>query len=320
MTVKKSVERYNEAAAALGAGLYNALMSVPEAVKCSTNEIRLRIGAPIILRTSSRIYFLGENGHVSEHVSNPTKILKKADIEESFVKLCEYSVYSHQNDIANGFITVKGGHRAGICGTAVIENGNITAVRNVSSINFRIARQINGIADEICKKVFDSGVCNVMIAGAPSSGKTTVLRDMVRWMSQGSLRISIVDERSEIAATYRGISGNDIGFGCDILNGYPKAIGINHAVRCMSPDFIVCDEIGSEEDVQAIERGVNSGVGFVMGIHAANESELYRKHSVSKLIEIGAVDKIVLLEGRNRPGICKSIIEISKTNAKACGF
>lgn len=320
MTVQESVNKYNEAVTALGDSLYNPLMSVPEVLKSSANEIRLKIGAPVILRTSGKLFFIDENGKICENGLETCKRLKKADIEESFVKLCEYSVYSHQNDIANGFITIKGGHRAGICGTAVTDGGKITAIRNVSSINVRIARQIDGVADEMCKELFKDGICNVMVAGAPSSGKTTVLRDMVRWLSNRFFRVSVIDERSEFAGVYRGINGNDLGINCDVLNGYPKALGINHAVRCMSPDIIVCDEIGGEDDVHAIEQGANCGVVFIMGIHAADERELLEKNSVSRLIEIGAVDKLVLLEGRQNPGKCRSILNVSESRAKACGF
>ncbi|MDR1565182.1 MAG: stage III sporulation protein AA [Oscillospiraceae bacterium] len=316
--------RFEEAVKTLSPKIRAMLMAVPTEIRARTQEIRLRTNSPLSINTGKETYFIQNKNMLFKTPLMGVDCLSREDIEECFLGLCEYSVYSHQEDIKNGFITIKGGHRAGICGTAVTAEGKVVGVRNVSSINLRIARQINGAAEAICKEVFFNGLSGLLIAGAPSSGKTTILRDMARQLSGGCLgeplRVAVVDERGELAGVYRGSSANNLGYCCDILNGYPKSEGIMQAVRSLSPDVILCDEIGSKEDIEAIEMGVNSGVSFIASIHAASLKELARKIQIKRLLETGAFPKIVLLGGRDNPGEINKILTEGDGDAQSLWF
>jgi stage III sporulation protein AA len=237
-------------------------------------------------------------------------------MDDAVRRLCNYSVYAFQNEMKNGFITLRGGHRVGICATAVTNaQGELTAVRNVSSLNIRIAREINGAADELISTVYNEKIRSLLIVGEPSSGKTTVLRDIASRIADkefGYMRVCIVDERSEIAATSEGINSKKMGVGCDVLNGYPKAEGMMIALRALSPEVIICDEIGSDEDVKAIENISNAGVKLISTIHADSFSQLIKRPQFLKLMHTAAFDVAVILSGKHQPGKIKEIISLKK--------
>ncbi|MBO5859493.1 MAG: stage III sporulation protein AA, partial [Clostridia bacterium] len=191
----------------------------------------------------------------------------------------------------------------GIGGTAVTENGRITSVRDINCINLRIAREICGAADEIYSRCFLNGLSGLIVAGPPSSGKTTVLRDLARQLSGGErgvfAKVFVCDERGEIGAVHNGKVQNDLGLNCDVLTSYPKSEGILIGLRSFSPDIIICDEIATEEEVSAIESGLCSGVHFVLSVHAMSKKDLSSKPIVQRLLETGSFDNVVLLSGRN---------------------
>ena len=216
----------------------------------------------------------------------------------------------------NGFITIAGGHRVGIAASCVIGNqGEISAIKGISSLNIRIARDIEGIADDFINNIFANDIKSVLIVGEPSSGKTTILRDIARKISgsdYGFQRVCIVDERSEIASVYSGVSNKKSLQNCDILDGYPKAHGMMIALRSLSPDVILCDEIGSYEDVLAIENIANSGVKIIATIHASNMSQLSKRPQFQNLMKTGAFELAIFLSGKNNPGEIKDIISLKK--------
>ena len=194
-------------------------------------------------------------------------------------------------------MTIRGGHRAGICGTAVYKDHALTNIRDVSSVNIRVARQVDGAADQLLKNL-GTNFKGLLLCGAPACGKTTVLRDLARQLTDNSQKkVCVIDERGELAGTYAGVCQNNLGQS-DILNGYTKGEGIMQALRCLSPDVIICDEAGGREDVQAIAQGVNAGVSIVASIHAATPQELLAR-SQGKIFK-----------GRQQPGEIK---EIKKT-------
>lgn len=214
-------------------------------------EIRIRVNRPILLKSR-------QADIVIEYIINSREILQILE------KLCDNSIYAYQNQIANGFITIKGGHRIGITGTAVIENGRILNLKYITSLNFRIARQVINCSNKILGQVIDEEnktIFNTLLVSPPGYGKTTILRDLIRNISNGIETLNfqgktcgVVDERGEIAAMYRGIPQNDIGIRTDIIENISKAEGIKILIRSMAPEVIACDEIGSKEDVQAIRR------------------------------------------------------------------
>ena len=301
-TELKTNGRFDTAANALCGKIGDCLHALPPEVKNSAQEIRLRAGRPVSLCCTGGIYFLGMSGRLTRCPAEECLTATKEDLDGSFKNICGYSVYSHENEIRNGYITVYGGHRVGICGTAVFKDGNVCGMKDISSINVRVAREVIGCADAIMAELKSSLSGGLLLAGAPSSGKTTILRDIARQLSCGengeSKKVTVVDERGEIAGTYLGVPQNDLGPCCDVLDGYPKAGGIMQAIRALSPQFIVCDELGTQAEASAVEQSLNAGAAVVASIHAGSIEELLKRRQAAGLLRTGAFENIVMLGGK----------------------
>lgn len=291
------MKRFFKASGFLSKRVYSAIGSLPEDFCKRVCEIRLRAGKPLCLVTFDGCMYITLTGRLTGLLNAQLFTVTKADIKESFNRLCEYSVYSHTNDIASGFITVAGGHRAGVYGTAVYSDGKITGVRDVSGINMRVAREFCGCGESLMQS-FGSDISNgFLLCGAPSTGKTTLLRDCARILSDSMFKkVAVVDERGEIAAVSHGEAQNNVGINTDVLDGYIKAQGIIQAVRTLSPDVIICDELGGQEDAQAVINGVNSGVVFISSVHATGVDDIKSKPHLCSLIRTGAFSKLVFLK------------------------
>ena len=211
-----------------------------------------------------------------------------ADCMKSF---CHYSIHSYERELREGFITLKGGHRAGFCGSAVLHGNRIDTVKNISSINIRIAREIPGTAEPLEQTVFSDNFRGLLIAGRPMSGKTTVLRDLCRIIGSKH-KLSVIDTRSEIAAAYNGTPQNDIGVYTDILNGYPRSEGIEIATRTLSPEYIACDEITGEADFTSL--CLNSGVKLIFTAHCGT----VKQARSTPIVKSGAISHIAFLGGK----------------------
>ncbi|MFA9381926.1 MAG: type IV secretion system DNA-binding domain-containing protein, partial [Acetanaerobacterium sp.] len=225
MELKQVAQRLDDAAEMLPANLSALVRGLPCGVKAQVREIRLRAAKPLAINVANEDLFLLHNGALVHEVESGVVVVSGKEVDECFQRLCDYSVYSHHSEIVGGFITVRNGHRAGLCGTAVVEGGRVTGVRGISSINLRVAREIPGAADEVMRRVFADEVKGMLLCGVPGSGKTTLLRDIAKQLSQRGLRVSVADERGELAAVYCGQAGNDLGPRCDVLDGYPKGEG-----------------------------------------------------------------------------------------------
>lgn len=271
-------------------------------------EIRLRCGKPVAVSSYGKVRYISGG--------QPAYKVSRNDIEYTFQALCNYSVHSYQNEIAQSFITVKGGHRAGIAGSAVLNDNHITSVKYISSINFRIASQIKGCSDRIYSQIFSQRPEGLLVAGVPSSGKTTFLRDLCRNLSE-KYCVSVIDERGEIGAVYHGEPQNDLGMMCDVFDGYPKAEGLQTALRVMSPDIAVCDEIGGESEVRQLLSCVNAGVKIIASAHAGSVDELYRRKNIKILLENGVFDYIVMLGKKENTGRAEKIVRVSDYDYKA---
>lgn len=293
------------------------LKNIPDSRKSTVQEIRIRSNKPIALSDGATTVFMDSEGKIIYTMGEKAFTASQRSIYDTFRRICDYSVYSRQDEIKNGYITVKGGHRVGLCGTAVLTEGKISALNDISSMNVRIARQVFGVSEEIINHLypFERGI---LIAGMPSSGKTTLLRDLARSLSLGIgchiTRTAVIDERGELSGTYSGTAYNDMGL-CDILNGYPKGEGIIHAIRAMSPQVIICDELGTNEDCKLVSQGFNAGAVVIASIHAGNYEELMRRKQAVELLETGAFGNIVILESSNRP--CK-IAQFIKLGEQRC--
>ena len=291
---------YMTAVNMIGGETAASLSKLPSVKQYDIREIRLRKNKPIALTDGSETLFLREDGSI---VYTPERavICTGKQIGDIFNRLCGYSVYSRQSEIVNGYITVKGGHRIGICGTADVRDGEINSVTDITSMNVRIARFIKGVSAELIDKIkYSFG--GLLIAGSLSTGKTTMLRDIAYRVSMGigckRMRTCIIDERGEISGTED--SGTYTGM-CDILLNYPKGKGIISAIRSLSPQLIVVDEVGTREDAAAIALGANAGVNIIATIHAGDITELIRRPQARLLLDTGAFDRIIMMNSVDKP-------------------
>lgn len=259
-------------------------------------EIRLRTNKPIILKNSN-----GNNLLIH--------IVSKEELLETFQKVCEQSIYSYQKQICEGFITIKGGHRVGITGSCVIENGKIININYISSLNFRIAREKKDVSNKILKYILnENDVNNTLIISKPGCGKTTILRDLVRKISTKKT-CGIVDERGEIASMYKGEPQNDIGILSDVMDNCTKSDGMKMLIRSMSPEVIVCDEIGNKQDIEAINYAMCSGVKGIFTAHGNSLEEIMLNEQISQLLEKYIVQIIIVLDDKKR-GEIKNIYRL----------
>lgn len=271
-------------------------------------EIRIRVDKPIILE-----------------FDNAEKVVKYIitceDIMNILQVICENSIYSYQNQIKEGFITLYGGHRVGLTGSCVIENGKIITINYINSLNFRIAKQIIGCADKVIKYILnikDNTIKNTLIVSSPGAGKTTLLRDIVRQISNGSktlefkgLTVGVVDERNEISAMYKGVLQNDLGIKTDVLENVPKPIGLKMLIRSMSPKVIVADEIGSKEDVKMINYAITSGCKGIFTAHGDSFDDLYINPIMKEIVSMNIFEIIIFLDLYEK-GKIKEIYQFDK--------
>ena len=247
-------------------------------------EIRIRVNKKAILKYDDK-----------EVITN--FIPNESNMIEILHRLCENSIYSFQSQICNGFVTLYGGHRIGITGHVVMNNGKINNINYISGLNFRIAKEIIGASNDLLRYVIENGeIQNSLIVSKPGNGKTTLLRDLVRNLSNMGYTVSLIDERGEIAAMYNGVPQNDVGLRCDVLDNVTKSLGMKIAVRTMSPDIIVSDEIGTKEDVEAINYGVLSGVHGIFTAHGNSIMDIKLNENLNKLYEEKIFNKIIFLE------------------------
>lgn len=302
---------FGQAVSALSENIIQKLERIPDAIRMRATEIKLRTGLPLMIMTTGDPVFVLKNGDITYHNREGVYLVGEDDVQKSFRKICGYSVHSYQNEIKNGFLTIDG-NRVGFCGTAVTEDQTITAVRKITSINVRIARQIIGAADELVSLVTEKDSRGVLIAGAPSTGKTTILKDLARQLANGSTgkfwQLSVVDERGELGGERGSACRNDLGISCDVFTGYPKGKGMEIAVRTMAPEILVCDEIGNREDAEAIRYAANSGVRMVATIHARDRDELLKKPFFPSLLRTGAFTSFVFLENGTAKGKVRYIL------------
>ena len=314
---------FYEAARQLPPRLWEALRCVPPRTAAAVTEIRLRSGRCVVLSTARQNLLVDGRGHVwptepaadgcgkdsgEADAAQPLCPLctPHREMDACFQALCGYSVHSWEGCIREGFVPLAGGHRAGMCGTALVENGAVCGLKNITSINIRIARPQLLQCDERLRACLLTGQ-SVILAGPPASGKTTLLRAAAKVLSGAGQRVALVDERGELAPVQPDGFCGFVPLHCDVLSGYPKSAGMLQALRGLSPDVLICDEIGGMEDVRAAECAANAGVRLLVTLHAADMRQLLRRPQGRALAETGVFDSAVFLCGREKPGVVERV-------------
>jgi stage III sporulation protein AA len=260
-------------------------------------EIRAKVNKPLML-VSDNIEFISKYYVTAE------------DIKNIMHRISNYSLYAFEEEIKQGYITIRGGHRVGICGKCVMEKDVVKTIKNISSINIRICKEVIGCSNKIIGHIFkESNVFNTIIISPPRCGKTTLLRDISRNISDGmeakglkGKKVCIIDERSELAACYEGIPQKNVGIRTDVLDGCLKSEGIMMAIRSMAPEVVICDEIGTTEDMRSIVSALNCGINLITSIHGLDIEDLYKRKVFNPLLENYVFQKAIVLS--NKKGIC----------------
>lgn len=312
---KEFLENYQYIISFISPRIREYLAKISDNNKQSIQEIRLRKGRPIVIVNSNGSCFLNNNSKLTYINSNSCVIPDENEIIDTVNKMCHYSFHSHSETLSNGYISLPNGSRVGVVGTAVMDGKSIKSIKDITSVNIRISRNIKNISDEIINHFSNKGLKNIIIVGPPNSGKTTMLRDIAFQLSSGNcgkyFKVAVIDERKEII-----LNENNAGYNTDVLYGYPKAEGMSIAIRTLSPDCIICDEIANSIEAKNITDYINTGVKFIVSIHADNFDELKNKPLFKILIKNGFNDLVVLNDSK-QPG---TILNISKVVIKDNDF
>lgn len=275
-------------------------------------EIRLRADKPLTVIYKGKESFVRFDGSFCNELEDCMTCDENL-IKDMIQIFSSHSLYAYEEEIRQGFLTIEGGHRVGICGKVILDGEKVKTINYISSINIRIAHQIKGCANNAMKYIYkNDSICNTLIVSPPGAGKTTLLRDIIRQISNGTevyhgVNVGVVDERSEIAACYRGIPQNDVGIRTDVLDCCPKNQGMLMLLRSMCPKVMAVDEIGNEKDYDALMAALHCGCKLIATVHGSSYEELLKKPRLKEFINNGFFQRFIVLKS-------KEIYEIMDNN------
>lgn len=276
-------------------------------------EVRLRAGSPLFLRYQNREISLNRDGQPCRDWKDAYRI-RMEEVRETLEYLSGYSMYAFEDEVKQGYFTIPGGHRVGLAGKVVAEEGRIQCVRQISFLNIRLSHQILGCAEPVLPLLIQEGqVSHTLIVSPPGAGKTTLLRDLIRLISNGvpglpGRNVGVADERSELGGAYLGVPQNDLGVRTDVLDGCPKGLGMTMLLRSMAPQVIAVDEIGSERDAEALENVFYSGCKILATVHGSSLEEIKKKPLIRRMMEGRVFERYVLLGFSPRAGSVRKIL------------
>ena len=277
-------------------------------------EIRLRVNAPLIVIYQGKEYFLTLEGELTREESKAYHV-QTEDLKEMLEYISGYSLYAFEEEIRQGFLTIVGGHRVGIAGKTILDGNRIKSLKYISYINLRLSHQIKGCASPILPYIIKNRqICHTLIISPPRCGKTTLLRDLIRQVSNGNrympgVSVGVVDERSEIAGSYQGIPQNDLGIRTDVLDCCPKAEGMMMLIRSMSPEVVAVDELGDYEDIHAIESVIHCGCKLFATVHGSSIEDIKRKPLLQRLMQEKVFERYIVLYKKDCAGQIKAIYD-----------
>ena len=288
-------------------------------------EIRLRAGRPVILYASGKEYFLNSGGTLTEHREEAV-CMDRQGLEAVLKNICQDSFYAFEDELKQGFLTVAGGHRVGISGQAVLdERGRIRTIKNIAFVNIRIARQVKNAADGVLPLVYRRGeFLNTLILAPPGCGKTTLLRELIRQVSDGNAfgkgqTVGVVDERSELAGSFLGVPQNDLGIRTDVLDACPKTEGMLLLLRAMSPGVIAIDELGSRAEMEALYRAAACGCGILATAHGHTLDDVERRFDIG-VSELKKIFQVVLcLQRKSGKFLAMPVWRREEAHVEDCG-